>query len=144
MLDRAGERALVQSLLPMARIVTPNIGEAEALTGIEISDDARVRAAARRIVEMGARAAIVKGGHRRGAESIDVMFDGRRFREFRAPRIKGIGVHGTGCAFSAAIAAYLARGTDLEAAVHGAKRYVTNVIRGAFRLGKGRAVAAFR
>ena len=140
LLDRAGERALVSKLLPLARIVTPNASEAEALTGMEINNDAQVRAAAKRIVEMGAHAAIIKGGHRGGADSVDVMFDGRRFREFAAPRVKGNGVHGTGCAFSAAIAAYLARGADLDAAARGAKRYVTASIRAALSLGKGRLV----
>jgi hydroxymethylpyrimidine kinase/phosphomethylpyrimidine kinase len=140
LLDRAGERVLVSKLLQLARIVTPNVPEAEALTGMELNDDAQVRAAAKRLVEMGARAAIIKGGHRRGKESVDVMFDGRRFREFRAPKISGGGVHGTGCAFSAAIAAYLARGADLDTAVRGAKRYVTAAMRRAFRLGKGRPV----
>ena len=139
LLDRAGERVLVGKLVPMARVVTPNLAEAEALTGMEIADDAQARAAAKRIVEMGARAVIIKGGHRGGAESVDLMYDGRRFREFHAPRLRG-DVHGTGCAFSAAIAAYLARGADLEPAVRHAKRYVTAAIRGTFKLGKSRPV----
>jgi len=141
LLDRAGERALVKDLLPIVRVLTPNILEAGALTGMEIADEAQVRTAARRIVEMGTRAVIIKGGHRGSTESVDVMFDGRRFREFRAPRVRG-DVHGTGCAFSAAIAAYLARGADLETAVRSAKRYVTAAIMRAFRLGKGRLLPA--
>jgi len=140
LLDRSGERALLKTLLPLALLVTPNIAEAEALTGIEVRDQMQMRLAAKRLVETGAKAALVKGGHAGGVESIDVMFDGRRFVEFRARRVEGSGAHGTGCAFSAAIAAYLARGAELEAAVTAAKRYVTAAIRGAFRLGKGRPV----
>ncbi|MHB8384195.1 MAG: bifunctional hydroxymethylpyrimidine kinase/phosphomethylpyrimidine kinase [Candidatus Binataceae bacterium] len=141
LLDRAGERALRRYLLPRARVGTPNIAEAEALTHLRIDSDASVRAAAREILAMGARAVVIKGGHRRESDqSIDLLYDGHSFTELRAPRVAGGGAHGTGCAFSAAIAALLARGMDLEAAVRAAKRYVTAVLRHSFRLGKGRAI----
>jgi hydroxymethylpyrimidine/phosphomethylpyrimidine kinase len=130
----------VQKLIPIARVVTPNVAEAEAIAEMEIANDVQVRVAAKRIVEMGARTVIIKGGHGGGAESVDVMFDGSRFTEFRARRVRGGDVHGTGCAFSAAIAAYLARGANLETSVRGAKRYVTTVISAAFSLGEGRLV----
>ncbi|HYB90186.1 MAG TPA: bifunctional hydroxymethylpyrimidine kinase/phosphomethylpyrimidine kinase [Candidatus Binataceae bacterium] len=141
LLDSAGERALSRYLIPLARVITPNIPEAEALTGIRIDGDAAMRAAARALLAMGARAVVIKGGHREGtSDAADLLYDGRRFVELRAPRIPGGGAHGTGCAFSAAMAAYLARGAELESAVRAAKRYVTAALRRSFRLGSGRAV----
>jgi hydroxymethylpyrimidine/phosphomethylpyrimidine kinase len=138
LLDKGGEKALAEFLIPMTRVITPNVPEAEALTNIKITSARDLRAAAKRLVSIGARAAIVKGGHREGNKSVDIMFDGRRFVEFSAPRIGVQDAHGTGCAFSAAIAAYLACGADLETAVRGAKRYVTAAIKKSFRLGGGR------
>lgn len=141
LLDRAGERALRHYLLPLARVITPNLAEAEALAHLRIDSDAAVRVAAREILAMGAQAVVIKGGHRRERDqSVDLLYDGHSFTELRAARVAGGGAHGTGCAFSAAIAASLARGMDLEAAVRAAKRYVTAALRHRFRLGKGRAI----
>jgi hydroxymethylpyrimidine/phosphomethylpyrimidine kinase len=119
-------------LIPLASVVTPNIPEAEALTGIRCTSGEAIRAAAREIVAMGARAVVIKGGHRAGAPT-DLFHDGRRFVELRAARIAGGGAHGTGCVFSAAIAASLARGMELLDAVRAAKRYVTAAIRHSYR-----------
>ena len=144
LLDRAGERVLLKRLLPIARIVTPNLHEAQALSGVDGSGKAAVREMARVLVRAGAPAVLIKGGHARGsdarAQSIDLFHDGREFVELRAPRIAGGGAHGLGCALSAAIAAYLARGLDLDQAIRRAKRYVTAALRASFKLGKGRAV----
>ncbi len=140
LLDLAGERAIRDVLIPLARVVTPNIAEAEALTAIRIDTDAAIREAARRILAMGARAVVIKGGHRKSddAKAIDLFYDGRNFIELTSNRIEGDGAHGTGCAFSAAIAAHLTRGKNLEAAVRNAKRYVTKALKHKFILGKGR------
>jgi hydroxymethylpyrimidine/phosphomethylpyrimidine kinase len=132
LLDLAGSRAMRRFLIPMAILVTPNIPEAEALTGIRCAGDDAIRAAARQIVAMGAGAVVIKGGHRGGAP-VDLFYDGRRYVELRAARIAGGGAHGTGCVFSAAIAASLARGMDLLEAVRTAKRYVTAAIRRSYR-----------
>jgi hydroxymethylpyrimidine/phosphomethylpyrimidine kinase len=146
LLEPAGERAIRDFLIPLASIVTPNIAEAEAITAIRIDTDTAIREAARRIVAMGARSVVIKGGHRKsgardaGAKSTDLFYDGRRFIELTNIRIPGGGAHGTGCAFSAAIAAYLARGKSLEESVRGAKRYVTRALKHRFKLGKGRAI----
>jgi hydroxymethylpyrimidine kinase/phosphomethylpyrimidine kinase len=148
LLDEEGEGALRSRLLPIARVITPNIPEAEALGGIEIDGPAAMRAAARALRRLGARAVVIKGGHgfaggKGASESsvIDLLFDGRSFVEFAARRIGGGGAHGTGCAFSAAITARLACGDDLEAAVRKAKAYVTRALRGRFVLsGQGRAL----
>jgi hydroxymethylpyrimidine/phosphomethylpyrimidine kinase len=142
LLDPAGARAIRDLLIPLARIVTPNIAEAEVLTAIRLDNDAAIREAAIRILAMGARAVVIKGGHRKnsGAKAIDVFYDGHRFIELTSDRIPGGGAHGTGCAFSAAIAAHLARGKNLEEAVRSAKRYVTKALKHRFKLGKGRAL----
>jgi hydroxymethylpyrimidine/phosphomethylpyrimidine kinase len=123
-------------LLPLAEVITPNLFEAEVLTGqrIETLDD--MRAAAQAIHALGPRHVVVKGGHR-AADPIDVYFDGERFVELRAERISTPHTHGTGCTFSAAIAAFMARGLPVDAAVTGAKDYITEAIRHAPGLGKG-------
>ncbi len=123
-------------LLPLAEVVTPNLLEAEALTGqrVETLDD--MRAAARAIAALGPRHVVVKGGHR-AADPVDVYFDGKRFAELRAERISTRHTHGTGCTFSAAIAAFIARGLPVEAAVTAAKNYITEAIRHAPGIGSG-------
>jgi hydroxymethylpyrimidine/phosphomethylpyrimidine kinase len=140
LLDRAGQAALVKYLIPLAKLVTPNIAEAQALTGIRITSDEQMRHAAERLVRMGARAVVIKGGHRGGSESSDLLLDGHHLRWLRARRIAGAAAHGTGCAFSAAIAAYLAQGFELEAAVSAAKRYVTTALKQSFKFGGGRSL----
>ena len=123
-------------LLPLAAVVTPNIPEAEVLTEMTIGSDADMRTAAKKIVELGARAVVVKGGHREGPAT-DLFFDGSEFREFSAPRIDTQNTHGTGCTFASAVAAGLARGMDLVDAVALAKDYVTEAIRHSFPVGQG-------
>lgn len=128
---------LSTTLLPLAEVITPNLFEAEMLTGqrIETLDD--MRAAAQAIHALGPRHVVVKGGHR-AADPVDVYFDGERFVELHAERISTPHTHGTGCTFSAAIAAFMARGLPVDAAVTGAKDYITEAIRHAPGLGKGR------
>src|SRR6266849_3935483 len=204
LLDADGEAAMRALIFPLARVVTPNIPEAEALSGVMIDGPEAMRAAARALRRMGARAVVIKGGHpytggsadgaparargartggergeaplatgpgrsgagsaaagsggaemaaasgalragRRshrggGATAVDLLYDGRNFVELAGVRIPGGGAHGTGCAFSAAIAAYLARGAELEAAVRGAKRFVARALRHGFALGAGRTM----
>jgi hydroxymethylpyrimidine/phosphomethylpyrimidine kinase len=113
------------------------------LAGLPVRTTADARAAARRIVDLGARAVIVKGGHIEGPESVDVLFDGRQFVELRAPRIDTRHTHGTGCAFSSAIAARLAHGDDLVTAARAAKAYVTRAITEAPGLGQGHGPLGF-
>ena len=195
LLDSAGEKALRAELIPLARLVTPNIPEAEALTGISIDGPGAMRAAARALHRAGAHSVVIKGGHpfagtgdtALNARVTDLFFDGRKFVELTSPRISffnigrttdarvaremseanaglvtviekthariagdsrdrraglataiEISVHGTGCAFSAAIAAHLARGAHLETAVRHAKTFVTRALRQSFVLGSGR------
>jgi hydroxymethylpyrimidine/phosphomethylpyrimidine kinase len=123
-------------LLPLAEVVTPNLPEAEVLIERSISSLEEMRQAAREIQALGPRTVVVKGGHRT-AEPVDVFFDGERFVELRGERIETPHTHGTGCTFSAAIAAYLARGRSVEEAVRGAKDYITEAIRHAPGIGHG-------
>jgi len=129
---------LVKELIPIAEVVTPNRMEAEKLTGLEIRGVEDAKAAARKIVEeLGARAAVVKGGHLGGDRSVDVLYVDGRYRVFSAPRISDGCTHGTGCSFSAAIAAELAKGRGVEEAVETAKRFITMAIKYGVRVGKG-------
>ncbi len=132
--------ALKAELLPLALVVTPNLPEAEVLVGRKLAGESDVRQAAREIRAMGPANVIVKGGHREDrGEAVDLLFDGREFREYRAERIDTPHTHGTGCTFSAAIAAGLARGLDVPDAVALAKRYLTEAIRHAEPIGRGRS-----
>ena len=128
--------ALRDGLIPLARVVTPNVPEAEVLTGREIKDLGDARDAARDLVTMGAKAALVKGGHLPGAPT-DILYDGEGFREYTAHRIETTSTHGTGCTLASAIAAGLARGMSISDAVAQAKDYVTAAIRHAFPMGQG-------
>ncbi len=128
--------SLVSDLLPLALVVTPNVPEAEVLTGMTISSPAEMKEAARKIRRLGVSNVIVKGGHLPG-EARDILFDGSDYYEFGSERIETRDTHGTGCTFSAAIATGLARGKTLYDAVREAKDYISEVIRCAWRIGKG-------
>jgi hydroxymethylpyrimidine/phosphomethylpyrimidine kinase len=128
--------ALRNKLIPLATIVTPNIPEAEELTGMKLRTSADIEEAARRIIRLGAKNVIIKGGHGSGP-AVDLFYDGKKFTALNAPRIRTENTHGTGCTFSAAIAAYLAKGERLERAVALAKKYITDSIRFSFTIGAG-------
>ena len=130
-------QAIQRCLLPHAALVTPNVPEAEAFTGLAIHNPDDMRQAALRLREMGARDVLIKGGHLSGPP-IDVLLVGDSWHEFRAPRLETPHTHGTGCAYSAAITACLARGMRLRDAVARAKQFINEAIRGAPGLGHGR------
>jgi len=139
LLQDAAIETLIDALLPLATVVTPNVHEAEHLTDVEIEATADLRAAAAALLDHGPDAVLVKGGHLSGAdEAVDVLVDGDTSQRFAAPRIDTRHTHGTGCTYASAIAANLAKGHDLEAAINRAKRYVTGAIRHALPLGHGR------
>ena len=145
MVAASGARLLVaeavetykRELFPLATVVTPNVPEAEALTGMKVRTAADQKEAARILKSMGPRYVVVKGGHLAGRESVDLLFDGRKFTEFRAARIATRNNHGTGCTFASAVTAGLAHGRSIEDSVGAAKRYVTEAIRTAFPVGQG-------
>jgi hydroxymethylpyrimidine/phosphomethylpyrimidine kinase len=129
-------QALVSRILPLALVVTPNLPEAEALAGMRVEKRSDMEEAARRIHALGPRYVLVKGGHLKG-EALDLLWNGRELTAFSAPRVESPNTHGTGCTFSAAITAELARGQALGDAVRAAKAYVTQAIREGFTLGRG-------
>jgi hydroxymethylpyrimidine/phosphomethylpyrimidine kinase len=128
--------ALRDTLMPLATVVTPNVPEAEKLARMKLEAAEDFREAARRIIAMGARTVVIKGGHRSGA-AVDLFYDGRKFRDLLARRIESRNTHGTGCTFSAAITAYLAAGEEIEAAVVLAKNFITGAIAKAYSVGSG-------
>jgi len=136
LLDAAGLKYLITELLKRSTVITPNVPEAEILAGMEIKDVAGMEAAARKIVEMGAHAVIVKGGHMERA--IDVLFDGEKITLLGGDRVKADNYHGTGCTFASTIAAQLASGRGLTEAAMLAKAYVTKAIEKGYAIGKGR------
>lgn len=141
LIDVPGMELVIERLFPLAALITPNVPEAAVLLGraLETVDD--LEWAARQLVRLGPRAAVVTGGHL-GGPAIDVLFDGESLHHFTAPRIDTTSTHGTGCTFSAAITARLAQGSDLAGAVADAKRYVTAALRAATPLGSGRGPLA--
>ncbi len=127
---------LKSRLIPLAAIVTPNLPEAEQLTGLHGTRLRDLKESAKRIVAMGAKSVVIKGGHRKGPAT-DLFYDGKKFRAFTAARVATRNTHGTGCTFSAAIAANLAKRKKLEQAVAHAKAYMTRAIRKSFAIGAG-------
>ncbi|MBN2397957.1 MAG: bifunctional hydroxymethylpyrimidine kinase/phosphomethylpyrimidine kinase [Deltaproteobacteria bacterium] len=130
------KKTLIEKLLPLAYVITPNIPEAEELTGMEIKTVDQMEEAARTIHRMGAKNVFIKGGHMTG-DALDVLYDGTDFQRFVSERIDTKNTHGTGCTTSAAIATGLAQGMDVRAAVERAKDYITAAIRGALPIGGG-------
>jgi hydroxymethylpyrimidine/phosphomethylpyrimidine kinase len=120
----------------LALVVTPNIPEAEVLSGITVDSPDAAREAARTIAALGPRWVVIKGGHLAG-DATDLVYDGENFAEFRAERIDTPNTHGTGCTFSAAIAALLARGLPPLAAIEAAKIWLTGAIRESYAIGDG-------
>ena len=128
--------AVKERLLPLAAVVTPNLLEAQLLTGIQITDEAGMLKAAEVIFGLGPQWVLVKGGHLPGSP-VDLLYDGRRAIRYPGERIESRHTHGTGCTLASAIAAYLAKGADMPSAVESAKEYVAGAIRGGFPLGAG-------
>ncbi len=138
LLEADAVSALRHWLIPIATVVTPNLPEAAAITGASsATDEGAMVDQARAILALGAKAVLVKGGHAEGPESVDILMQGNTISRFSAPRIVTQNIHGTGCTLSSAIAAGLAKGLALEAAVAEAKDYITAAIRAASRLSVG-------
>lgn len=136
LLQNGAIHALVHDLFPLAQIVTPNIPEAEVLTGIKIKSVEDMEKACRLIHEMGCKSVIVKGGHL-PKDAVDIFYDGKTFYRLRSKRYHTKNTHGTGCTFSAAIAAFLAKGYALTESVQLSKKYITAAIAHAYPIGKG-------
>ena len=137
LLDADAIHALRVTLLRLARVVTPNIPEAEVLTDTRIQSLDDMRRAGRRILEQGCQAVIVKGGHLSGDEAIDLLLDRRSETLLKSARLVTSHTHGTGCTFAAALTARLALGAPLDQAARGAKDFVTNAMRHGIAVGSG-------
>lgn len=127
---------LREELLPLCTLITPNIPEAQKITGNTIHSPADMKRAAVKIKELGAECVLIKGGHLEG-DALDILYDGTAYYEFREERIKTKNTHGTGCTLSSAITANLANGMCMKDAVETAKGYVTQAIRHSLPIGKG-------
>lgn len=128
--------SLIEFIVPLADVLTPNIPEAEKISGIEIRNIEDMERAAELILGMGCRNVLVKGGHGSG-DAVDILYDGKQFYRFSSERINTKNTHGTGCTYSSAIASNLALGFDMPEAVNRAKKYVTTAIRHSLAIGKG-------
>lgn len=131
-------KSLIDELFPLATVVTPNIPEAESLAGCRIDDVAGMKKAARTIKSFGPQWVVVKGGHLQD-EAIDIVTDGAGFWELSSPRIETVHTHGTGCTFSAAITAFLAKGISVQDAIDRAKKFISFVIGEAVPIGQGQS-----
>ncbi|HXG48661.1 MAG TPA: bifunctional hydroxymethylpyrimidine kinase/phosphomethylpyrimidine kinase [Methylomirabilota bacterium] len=137
LLSSRARETLLDRLLPLATLITPNLDEAAALTGLRLRQPEDLRKAARQLADRFGCAVLVKGGHLRGLdEAVDLYFDGRTELLLSAPFVRGVSTHGTGCTYSAAIAAFCARGKSMSDAVRLAKVYVTGAIAHSRRIGK--------
>lgn len=136
LLREDAQATLIEEIIPLAELITPNIPEAEVLSGMRITALEDMREAAKIIHEKGALNVLVKGGHRE-ADATDVLYDGVEFTEYRSERIETPNTHGTGCAYSAAIASNLALGKPLKEAIGVSKQYITEAIRQGIPLGQG-------
>jgi len=136
LMEETAVDALIEHIIPLADILTPNIPEAEKIAGRAISSVADMEAVAVQIYKMGCKGVIIKGGHKEGS-ALDVLYDGNGFTHFETERIATKNTHGTGCTFSSAVASQLALGLPVAVAVSKAKEYVTTAIRHSLAIGKG-------
>lgn len=138
LLAAEGIHLLMQRLLPLIDVVTPNVGEAQQLTGLRVSTAPQMRAAAQQLHSFGAKAVVVTGGHLDRPTDILSQGSGMQIVEFAGERVSTNSTHGTGCAFASAVACNLAIGRSLEESVRNAKLYVTGALKSAYRIGKGK------
>ncbi len=137
LLKEEARQVLVEKLFPLADVVTPNIHEAVALVDHPITTESDMETASKQIIDLGAAKVVVKGGHMEGRQATDLLYDGESFRRLSSPRTETLNTHGTGCTFSSAIAAYLAKGLPFFDAVENAKTFITGAIEHALDIGKG-------
>jgi len=136
LLKEEAQKALREELIPLAFVVTPNLPEASVLAGFKVKNLDTMKEAAQKIYDLGAKNVLIKGGHLEG-DILDLLFDGKTFYEYPAPRIPTKNTHGTGCTFASAIATELAKGVTVQTAVKRAKAFMTTAIRFSLPLGKG-------
>ena len=136
LLKKDAQNTLIENLIPLSFIITPNLPEASTLAGFPVKDIKTMKEAAHRIYDLGAKNVLIKGGHLEG-ESIDLLYDGNAFYEYSSPRIPTRNTHGTGCTFASAIATELAKENNVQTAVKRAKDFMEKAIKFSIPLGKG-------
>jgi len=137
LLNEDARFVIKEKLLPLAKVITPNLDEAKVLTDLkEITDEEGMKEAAKLLKELGPRYVLVKGGHLT-EEAVDILYDGERFYRYPAVKIVTKNTHGTGCTYSAAIAAYLAKGLEVSEAVEKSKKFITTAIKYGLQIGRG-------
>ena len=132
LIDENAQSILVEQLLPHATLLTPNLPEAEVLSGVSITDEAAMREAGEGILALGVKAVLIKGGHAASEDATDWLFDGETWAPFHAPRIETTCGHGTGCTLASAIATKLGQGKNLHDAIAAAKEYLTDALKHAW------------
>jgi hydroxymethylpyrimidine/phosphomethylpyrimidine kinase len=138
LLEKGAERALIERLIPLASLITPNLQEAAALLDLPVArSEDEVKDQAQRLLALGPSAVLVKGGHGAGPRATDLFFDGSSFRSYSAPRIATTNTHGTGCTLASAIAAFLVKGLPLDGAIAHAKTYLHEALEHAGELDIG-------
>ncbi len=130
LLEESAKNALIKRILPLANVLTPNLGEAEEITDMTVRTPNAMKEAAKRIIDLGPKSVLIKGGHLE-EDAVDIFYDGSAFTPFHSPRIETPNTHGTGCTLSAAIAANLAKGESLAEAILKSKQFITEAIRNA-------------
>ncbi|MFQ5602515.1 MAG: bifunctional hydroxymethylpyrimidine kinase/phosphomethylpyrimidine kinase [bacterium] len=136
LLREDAQQALIEEIVPLAEVITPNIPEAETLAGISIRTKDDMKRAAKIIHEKGAKNVLLKGGHRE-QDALDILFDGQEFTEYFAEKIPTKNTHGTGCTYSAAIAANLALGKNVKDAIAASKAFINRAIQNSLSIGQG-------
>ena len=139
LLEAGAEKALVERLIPLASLITPNLQEAAALLDVPIArSEDEIKNQAQRLLALGPSAVLIKGGHGEGCDATDIFFDGATFHSYSAPRIATANTHGTGCTLASAIAAFLVLRLPLERAIAEAKTYLHEALEHANELAIGR------
>ena len=137
LLQESAIETIISNLIPLATVLTPNVHEAQLLSGMKIQNVKEAKVAAEKIHQLGCHSVLVKGGHMENETSIDVLFSENKFQFFESERINTKNTHGTGCTYSAAIATQLGLGKDLFSSIESAKDYITNAIRHSLAIGHG-------
>jgi hydroxymethylpyrimidine kinase/phosphomethylpyrimidine kinase len=137
LLNKEAIVSLKEELIPLAAIITPNLGEAKVLTGRKIVEQVEVEKLAKELYDLGSAYVLVKGGHQNDNRAEDLLYDGNKLMKFSAPRLEKLGTHGTGCTLSSAIASNLAKGYNMSEAVRKGKNFVTEAIKHGVEIGKG-------
>lgn len=136
LLKEDAREVIKEKLLPLAKVITPNLDEAKVLSGYDANDETGMKEVAKRLMNFGSEWVLVKGGHLT-QDAIDILYDGRNFYRFPGVRIQTKNTHGTGCTYSAAITACLAKGMEVPEAVEHSKKFITTAIKLGLQIGKG-------